>query len=250
MENMFYDVVISEMQEFLSQNGFKEKDGKFANDKSCVSVKYDESRKVYTLLKADLDEEGKFGEEVEISAYLFDETHNKNDAACVAIDFVDTLKKELGVKSVRKNSAGAVDLPTASKGDAVTVNTLTTKLLSVYPQLRETYKTETAEKGKFLYLDFYMTHFVPEIRKTLEGGNKKAIKKLVDLLTNLFVTGDNATSTAVIALLTAAIGKEEARFKAAVEYMADCQNLITCINYQISLLGKNKKFTQALKYND
>ena len=246
MENMFYDVVIAEMQEFLSQNGFKENEGKFANDKACISIKYDEARKVYTLLKADIDEEGKFTEETEISAYLFDESHNKNDAACVAIDFIDTLKKELGVKTVRKNSATAVDLPTAAKGDAITVNTLTTKLLSVYPGLKETYKTETAEKGKFLYLDFYMTYFVPEIRKTLESGNKKAVKKLV----NLFVTGDNATSTAVIALLTSAIGKNEARFKAAVEHMADCQNLITCINHQITLLGKNKKFTEALKYTD
>lgn len=250
MENMFYDVVISEMQEFFSQNGFKENEGKFTNDKSCVSIKYDEARKVYTLLKAEKDEEGKFSEEVEISAYLFDESHNKNDAACVAIDFIDTLKKDLGVKTVRKNQASAVDLPTATKGDAVTVNTLTTKLLSVYPQLKETYKTETAEKGKFLYLDFYMTYFVPEIKKTLESGNKKAVKKLVDMLVGLFVTGDNATSTAVIALLTAAIGKNEARFKAAVEHMADCQNLITCINYQITLLGKNKKFTEALKYTD
>ncbi len=250
MENIFYDVVIEGMQEFFSQNSFKEKDGKFLNDKSCVSIKYDEARKVYTLLKAEIDQEGKMGEEVEISAYLFDETHNKNDAACVAIDFVDTLKKELGVKTVRRTSASAVDLPTASKGDAVTVNTLTTKLLSVYPGLKDTYKTETAEKGKFLYLDFYMTYFVPEIKKTLESGNKKAVKKLVDMLTNLFVTGDNATSTAVIALLTSAIGKNETRFRAATEYMADCQNLITCINYQITLLGKNKKFTEALKYTD
>ena len=76
------------------------------------------------------------------------------------------------------------------------------------------------------------------------------MKKLVDMLVNLFVTGDNATSTAVIALLTSAIGKNEARFKAAVDHMADCQNLITCVNHQIALLGKNKKFTQALKYND
>ena len=250
MENMFYDVVISEMQEFLSQNGFKENEGKFTNDKFFLSVKYDKARKVYTLLKADLDEEGKVGDEVEISAYLFDETHNKNDAVCVAIDFVDTLKKELGVKTVRRNSASAVDLPTASKGDAITVNTLTTKLLSVYPGLKDTYKTETAEKGKFLYLDFYMSYFVPEIRKTLESGNKKAVKKLIDMLVNLFVTGDNATSTAVIALLTSAIGKNEARFRVAAEYMESCQNLITCVNHQISLLGKNKKFTQALKYND
>ncbi len=250
MENIFYDVVIEEMQEFFSKNGFNETDGKFVNEKISVSIKYDEARKVYTLLKADLNQEGKADDETEISAYLFDESHNKKDAQCVAIDFVDTLKKHLGIKSQRTNSANSVDLPTAAKGDAVTINTLTTKLLSVYPNLKETYKTETAEKGKFLYLDFYMTYFVPEIKKTLESSNKKSIKKLVDLLVNLFVTGDNATSTTVVALLTAAIGKNEARFKAAVEYMAECQNLVTCINYQITLLGTNKKFTEALKYTD
>lgn len=250
MENKFYDVVIENMQEFFSANGFKENEGKFQNEKISVSIKYDEARKVYTLLKADLSDEGTAGDETEISAYLFDESHNAKDAQCVAIDFVDTLKKALNIKSVGRSAAATVDLPTASKGDAVTINTLTSKLLSVYPNLKETYKSETAEKGKFLYLDFYMTYFVPEIKKTLESGNKKAIKKLVDLLVNLFVTGDNATSTAVVALFTAAIGKNEARFKAAVEYMADCQNLITCVNHQVALLGKNKKFTEALKYTD
>ena len=94
------------------------------------------------------------------------------------------------------------------------------------------------------------TYFVPEIRATLEAGNKKATKKLIDMLLEMFVQGDNATSTAVVALLSAAIGKNEERFKTAAEYMDECTSLITSINNMIPFLGKNKKFTKALKYSD
>ncbi len=248
MDNRYYDKVIGEMKAFFEENGFREAEDAFTNEKLSVKVLYDEAAQVYKLMTAELTD-GKTGEYEVASSYLFDDSQLERDAESVGIDFVDTLKKKLGVKTKRK-AVSSVDLPTANKGDAVTVTTLTSKLLAVYPTLKDTYKAEVDLKGKYLYLDFSTTYFVPEIRKTLESGNKKAVKKLIDMMTEMFVRGDNATSTAVVALLAAAIGKNEARFFAATEHMEECQNLIVSINNIIPLLGSNKKLTKALKYED
>lgn len=249
MDNRYYGSVIAEMQSFFDENDFKEKGDTFENEKLSVKIEYDEPKQVYNLLVAEITD-GALGEYSIASSYLFDDSQLERDAAGVGIDFVDTLKKRLGIKAKRKAAASEIDLPTANKGDAVTVTVLTSKLLAIYPALKDTYKAEVEAKGKYLYLDFMTTYFVPEIRATLESNNKKNIKKLIDMMLEMFVKGDNATSTVVVALLTAAIGKNEQRFIAATEHMDECTNLVTSINNMIPLLGTNKKFTKALKYKD
>lgn len=249
MDNRYYDKVVSEMLPFLEENGFKAQDDNFLSEQKAVSIKYDEECQVYNLFIADITD-GNVGEFTLISSYLFDDTQGEKDALSVGIDFVDTLRSKLGIKAVRKNVAGNIDLPSAKKGDAVTINTLTTKILAIYPALKDVYKQEISEKGKYLYLDFLTTYAVPEIRKTLDTANKKTVKKLIDSLTELFIHGDNDTSTVIVAILVSAIGKNADRFKAAVEHMEDCSNLVASVNNQISLLGKNKKFTKAVKYVD
>lgn len=249
MDNRYYGAVIAEMTPFFEENGFKAEGETFSDGKLSVRIEYDEARQVYNLRGAEIAD-GKAGDYELLSSYLFDDSQLEKDAASVGIDFVDTLKKKLGIKAKRRAGGSEVELPTAYKGDAVTVTTLTSKLLAVYPSHKDTYKAEVDAKGKYLYLDFMTTYFVPEIRKTLDSGNKKSVKKLIDMLIEIFVQGDNATSTAVVALLAAAIGKNEARFIAATEHMDECTSLVTSINNMIPLLGKNKKFTKAMKYQD
>ena len=249
MDNRYYGSVIAEMQSFFEENGFKEKGDAFENEKLSVKIGYDEPKQIYLLSVAE-KEDGNLGEYSVVSSYLFDDSQLERDAASVGIDFVDTLKKKLGIKEKRKAAASDIDLPTANKGAAVNITALTSKLLAVYPALKDTYKEEVEAKGKYLYLDFMTAYCVPEIRKTLDTANKKSVKKLIDMLIEMFVSGDNATSTAVVALLAAAIGKNEPRFMTATEHMSECTNLIVSINNMIPLLGKNKKLTAALKYQD
>ncbi len=249
MENRYYDVVIGEMKDFLDQNGFKEIDGVFSNGSKAIKVEYDEDKQIYKLLFAEVNE-GEIGEYSVVSSYLFDEGQTKNDAVSVGIDFVDSARKAMGIKSSRRSSTGETELPTAGAGNTVTVATLTAKLLANYPELKETYKQETTAKGKYLYLDFCTTYFVPEIRKTLDSGNKKATKKLIDMLCEIFVSGDRASVNLVIALLSAAIGKSGERFKAATDRMEDCPHLVTAVNQEIAVLSKNKKLQKALKFED
>lgn len=247
MENKFYDVIIAEMQSFFDENGFKAEKDIFLSETKAIKIEYDEAKKLYNLFVADVSD-GNVGEFSVASSYLFDENHTKNDAVCVGIDFTDSARKALGVKTVRK-TRGETELPSAaSSSGAVTVAVLTAKLLATYPELKETYKEETALKGKFLYLDFYTTYFVPAIRKTLDSKAKKNVKKLIDLLCEVFVSGDKAVSTLTVAVLAAAIGKDADRFKTATERMEDCPHLITAVNNEIAVLARDKKFQKAMKF--
>ena len=161
------------------------------------------------------------------------------DAEAVAIDFVDTLRKNLGIKAARKTT-GAAALPTVDSSK-VTVQTLVAKLLAIYPELKEVYKSETAEKGKFLYLDFSTKYFIPAIRKSLDEKAKKNVKKLMDMLSEVFTSGDRASTNLVVMMLTAAIGTSAERFETAAARLEDCPHLITAVNNQVSVLVKDKK---------
>ena len=245
LDNKIYSAVINEMAPFFEENGFKSQGGVFSNETKAFKVEYDEEKKVFVLLSADVTE-GELAFSA-VTSYLFTEEHNEKDAVSVGIDFVDSARKAIGVKSAHKR-AGETELPTATAGNAVTIATLTAKLLATYPELKETYKEETAIKGKFLYLDFYTSYFVPEIRKSLDSGAKKNVKKLMDMLCEMFVTGDKATSTLVVVVLAAAIGKDGERFKTATERMEECPHLITAVNNEIAVLVKDKKLQKAMKF--
>lgn len=247
MENRYLDVVLGELAAFFEENGFKEQDGVYSNGAKAMKIEYDEAKSVYMLLVADVNE-GEIGAYSTASSYLFTDEHTRKDAVSVGIDFLETARKAIGAKAMRK-SAGETELPTANS-PTVTVSTLTAKLLAIYPELKDIYKEETAAKGKFLYLDFYTSYFVPEIKKTLDEGGKKNVKKLLDMMCELFVTGDRTVSTLIVAVLAAAIGKDENRFKTATERMEDCPHLITAVNNEILVLARNKKFRKAMKFED
>lgn len=246
LENRYYDVVIGEMAAFFEENGFTETEDYYKNATKALKVSYDEGKQLYNLLVADVEEE-KVSEFSVISSYLFDDSQNKNDAVSVGIDFVDSARKALGVKA-KTRAAVQAELPTA--GSSAGVGALVTKLLAIYPTLKDTYKEEVAAKGKHLYLDFCTRFVVPEVRATIEKGTKKGTKKLIDMFIDVFTTGDRASTNLTVAILAAAIGTDAERFKKAADHMEDCPALITSVNQQVAVLVKNKKFAKAMNFEN
>ena len=241
-----YNAIIAEMQVLLDGQKFV-KDGEiFKNENKAVKVFFDEDRKTVNLAVADVAEE--IGDFVTVNSWLFGEDQGVKDAASVGVDFADTLRGELGIKKSSRSVTNNVALPTTEKGDSITLTTLTQKLLAIFPQYKETYKAEVAKYGKFLYIDFYTRYFVPEMKGLLGSAaiNRKQLKKVFDMLEEIYVQGDSAATDAVIMLIAASVYGDEKAIEAANTQMGENKHMITSVKELLAQIKSNKKLAAAL----
>ena len=248
MDNRYLSEVLVEMDSFFEQNGFsKDGDGVFKSDVKAIKVEYSDSRQMYTLSVADV-EDGNIGEYSEINAWLFDDTQNARDAAAVGIDFADSLRGNLGIKAVKRSAAAGadIDLPTASKGENMTISGFAKKVLDMFPVFKDAYKEHIATYGNFLHLDFFGETFVPQIKTVLKENNKKQVKKLGELLKDAYVHGDRDTVNTAVAVLSAAAYGDEAVKAAAKEMLGEDKHFIASFESFLPVLGKKKKLLDLL----
>lgn len=246
MDNKYFENVINEMKPFLDENSFKEVGDCFENEKLSVKVAYSEERQMYTLAVANIEEAASDAREYrEVNAWLFDDSQNAKDAISVGIDFTVSLRKELGIKSVRKVT-GDIELPSASKSGNMTVSGFAKKMLDIFPSLKDEYKAHIATYGNFLYLNFFGEHLVPNLKNLFNVGTKKQIKKLYDVLEDAYIKGDNEVINTEIALLCAASYQDEAVSAAVKEMLADNSHFLMSYNSFVPAFARNKKLISAL----
>ena len=234
------------MQPFLDEAKFSLcEDGSFENEKAKISVKYVDEKQVYTLSVALRDVDGTFGDLKEIDSWLFDDTQNEKDTVAVGIDFVNCLRKVLGMKqSVSGNHS--VDLPTASKSDSMDINGFAKKMLDVFPSLKDKYKEFVSEYGNFLYINFFGEYLVPQIKTLFTSGTKKQIKKFYDVLEDAYLKGDRDTVNIVVAVLAAASYNDEAVNNSIKEMLADNSHFTAAYLNFVPVFKGNKKLVAAL----
>lgn len=246
MDNRYFDKVIEEMQPFLDEQGFKQQqDGSYKNSTRLIKVEYNEPRQMYALAVAETAD-GETGEFKEINAWLFDDSQTAKDAAAVGIDFTHSLRKNMGIKLKRTASGEDVELPSVSKAGSVTVTGFTKKMLDFFPSLKDEYKNHIAVNGNFLYLNFFGEHLVPHLKNVLTSGNKKQIKKLYDILGDMYVKGDKDTVNTIIAVLCAAAYNDETVKKAVEDMLAGDSHFLSSFKSFLAVLPKSKKLTAAL----
>lgn len=235
------------MQSFLTEQNFKEQDdGSYRADKKAFQVSYDEPKQMYRLSVADI-EDGTVGEYTEINSWLFDDTQNAKDAASVGVDFTASLRRNMGIKIKRAASGNDIELPSVSKGGSFTVTGFTKKMLDYFPSLKDEYKNNIAENGgNFLYLNFFGEYLVPKLKSVLASGNKKQIKRLYDILEDMYVKGDRETVNAIVAVLCAAAYEDEAVLAAVKDMLAEDTHFLRSVENFLPVLSKSKKLKAAL----
>lgn len=244
MDKKYFDSIFGEMNEFFAENGFTKKDDVFANEQKSVKIDFDENRKMFYLCIADVNGE-EIGAYTEINAWLFDDGHNEKDAAAIGIDFVNSLRKELGIKTTRSIN-GIIDLPTAAKDGAVNVSAFCKKILDVFPALKDEYKNHISVYGNFLYLNFYGEHLIPRMIRLFEEGSKKQIKKFYDVLEDAYIKGDRDTVNTVVIILAASAYNNKKVTDAIKEMLNDNKHFLTSFEMQIPFFANNTKLKNAL----
>lgn len=235
------------MQSFLDENGFKaQENGIFCNDKKAFEIIYDESRQLYILSIADIAEDNSLSEYKEINSWLFDDTQTAKDAAAVGIDFVNSLRKELGIKVKRSIDGSNIELPTANKSGSMNIAGFTKKMLDVFPALKDEYKNHISLYGNFLYLNFYGEHLIPCLKKLFAEGNKKQIKKLYDVFEDVYVKADKETVNALVAVLCAAALNDETVTANIRTMLEENKHFLASFDGLLPVLSNNKKLVKAL----
>ena len=238
---MYYETVIRDMQDFFKENGIVPGEGGvFVGKGKKIRISYRADRKVYECAIAD---ENSDSYKI-VSTYLFDETQTERDAESVAIDFVDTLQKELGLTARRE--AAQVELPDAGRGEKIGFAGLTQKLLAIFPDYKDAYKEHVARYGKLLFIQFAKETFIPAMREVLASGNQKKAKKLFDALGDLLVNCDSEVAPVIVALAAASTYQIENANAVFKEASAECPALYSQALAFQRQLAHNKKLQQTL----
>ncbi len=238
---MYYDSLIKFLEPFFKEQEIAvNEDGTFNGKDKTIKIEYNENSKCYELFTADAD-----GEFVKISSYLFDDSQKESDIESVAIDFADSLRKNLGIKN--KRSAQAIELPTDEGGETVSLSGLTQKLLAIFPAHKDTYKVHCSEYGRFLPVDFYKKYLIPAVKNLLSSGNKKQIKKFYDAMREIYINGDTETDSFTVAVIAAAVyDNEELKKEAMIQNETECRTFSQNIETFCGQIKSSKKLRESL----
>lgn len=247
MNSQVQEKILEQLNGMIETAGFKANEDKteFKNEKLAFKISHDEEKKLLLLDVAAVGENGELGEYTNASSWLFENPEDLRDAESAGMDFFDTLKGKLGMKSTRINRNGEIAMPSKEKsGNSYNVEAFCAKMLAIYPNLKDEYKNHMAQYGTFLYVDFFKTHIVPQIEKLLDENNKKSFKKVIPVLDDVYVNGDRTTQNVVVGIvLCGAVKDNKERYDAAMEALAECQFLKVAF---FNIMNRYKK-DKALK---
>lgn len=238
---MYYESLIKFLDPFFKeQEVLANEDGTFTAKGKTIKIEYNNQTKSYELFTADKDSDF-----VKISSYLFDESQKESDTESVAIDFADTLRKNLGIKN--KRQAETIALPTDQGGETVSLSGLTQKLLAFFPAHKESYKIHCSENNRFLPVDFYKENLVPCVKTLLESNNKKQIKKFYDTMREIYINGDAETSAFTVSVISAAVfDNAELKNEAIAQNQTECRTFSQNIETFCTQIKTSKKLRKSL----
>ncbi len=250
MDIVSFKKIVDGCAELLNNNGFKSSDitGEFLKDNQKFVIKQNDETKMMNLYYTEnTDLEG--NEEI-ISGWLFE--GNEGDIPVIVEDFCEQIGVKLGVaKPSASISRNDIVMPTKkAKGDEYTVDSLTGKVLAIYPVLKEVYKHNVAEYNKFLYIDFYKKNIVSKLRAQSENYsvNKKAIDKIFKLLAEAYYNCDRETSDLICGVIIAGSFYDRAdKLTDCLEPLSDFPFFKEACKAVVEEAGKNKKFKEMMK---
>lgn len=150
---------------------------------------------------------------------------DERDLKYIFDDYEETLQNTfLG----KHNTSAVRKLPTpVSKSQAKSgalsydSNTLGNRFTTIYPELRDEYKRNIDEYGEFLAEDFFINYGRNVVVSTIRENNKVKMRKLFNLLNDIYEDGTNDTQSLVAVTILGAISDDETLIENAKPYFSD-----------------------------
>lgn len=201
-----------------------------------------------TLLGAAKDGEILESDYSKLSASLFDEeSADAKGVKYVVNEFSETLVEHFGTKTVKptKSKLPQPVSKAAAKSGSVSYdpNTLANRFTTIYPELREEYKANCKKYGQFLAEDFFVNYGTPVVMQTIKENNPQKMKRLFNLLNDIYEDGTNETQSLIVVTILGAMDNDQEMLAACVDYMSDDMTspVINVNRYLGSKSGKSAK---------
>lgn len=253
-------LILKGIEPVLTENGFKtivpndtekgelpvsEENGavvlNFSGDKGFIKMFYKDER--LSLLSSNDGEEFK---QIELSL-LEPETADEKDIKSIVNEYKDTINQKFAKK---QRTAAKSKLPTpvsksAAKSGALAYdpNTLANRFTTVFPELREEYRSNIERYGEFLPEDFFINYGNEKVIETIRRNDKQRMKKLFNLLNDIYEDGTNETQSLIAVTILGEMHNDPTLLENAEEYMSETMRdtVVEVNKYLAGIKGKRDK---------
>ena len=185
-----------------------------------------------------------------ISLSLLDlETFNEKDVKYICEEYAESFEKTFSTKS--QFSGKKMPTPvsrTQAKSGALSydANTLGSRFTTIYPELRDEYKSNLETYGEFLAEDFFINHGNAIVLRTIKENDKIKMRQLFKLLNDIYEDGTNDTQSLVgVTILGETLAGKPELFENAKEYFSD--TMAEPVTEIVTYLTKSKSARMRLQ---
>ncbi len=192
----------------------------YAVDGRAIKFEYNSDKQIFELSVCGLDADKRPDENWKVLVnWLFDSDSTEKDAISVANEFESVLEKELSIRSKKLGNA----MPRkGEKGGVMNAEALAHKFLVLYPEYKPFYNEMMDKYNVFLPEEFFSNCGREKLAELVNSGDKKAIKRFVEVLGNFYEEGDPETRSIVTATILSKLAElDESRREAAYENMSE-----------------------------
>lgn len=231
----------------ISQNANKTT-AMFRGEKGRIKIEHEGEK--LSLYCAKADDEAPDDDISRTSLSLLDlETFTEKDIKYICEEYNETFDKMYGTHSQLsgKKMPTPVSRTQAKNGTlAYDANTLGSRFTSIYPELRDEYKSNVEKYGEFLAEDFFVNHGNKLVIETIRENDKTKMRKLFKLLNDIYEDGTNDTQSLVaVTILGSSLAQEPNLAENASEYFGDTMK--EPVEQIIKYLGKSKSARMRLE---
>ena len=147
-------------------------------------------------------------------------------------------------KQATKKAPQTISKSAAKNGTAYDANTLASRIVTLYPELKDAYKENFQKYDEFLGEDFFVNHGNACVMRTIRSNDTQQLKKLFKILSEIYENGSNDVQDLVVVTILGEIDNDKELLEKCREYITDddfYETLVAVNKYLASPAGKKAK---------
>lgn len=200
-----------------------------------------------TLLYADDEESFQ-----NLSVNYFDaEGFDERDIKSLCNELSDSIRTKYSGKKAAKSKNTKMPTPVsrsaAKNGTSYDGNTLASRLVGMYPDLKEPYHANYEKYGEFLADEFFTDYGTARVIGTIKAREKQSLTRLFKILNDIYENGSGDTQSLIAVTILGEMNNDPQMCETAAEYMCDDMRDIVLLVNKYLTTAKGKRAKEKMK---